>query len=87
MVGKRSNAKPELKRTVLTGLINRLTGEEKTMKMCESICERFEVPLEKFPILTSMKKQAAVRYHLSKYLREKPETNEYKGLDRVIELF
>ena len=57
------------------------------MKMCESICERFEVPLEKFPILASMKKQAAVRYHLSKYLREKPETNEYKGLDRVIELF
>lgn len=57
------------------------------MKMCESICERFEVPIEKFPILMAMKKQSAVRYHLSKYLKERPDSTDYKGLDRIVELF
>lgn len=34
-----------------------------------------------------MKKQGAVRYHMYKFLKTDPSSPDYRGLDRIVELF
>jgi len=50
------------------------------------VLAKFKIPLDDFPVLVAFKKQAAVGYHLGKYLNKKPSEKEYMGLDKVEDL-
>lgn len=59
----------------------------KHAKICDSICSKFDLPIENFPYLIVIKKQSSVNWSLNKYLKEKTDTPEFRGLDRVVETF
>ena len=55
----------------------------KNSKAADSLCQKFDIPLEDYPLLVDQKKRNSVRFFLGNFLRKKEEDKEYMALDRI----
>lgn len=86
LLGK--DSKVENKSEVQHKLIeNLLANFNKNSKVAEDLCEKFGVPLEKYPQLKDNKIRNSVRFFLGKYLKKSEKDKEYMGLDHIESLF
>ena len=59
----------------------------KNRKICEKLCDQLNIDLDEFPQIVFEKKVSAVQFYLQNYLKKDMSDPEYKGLDRVEEMF
>ena len=57
------------------------------MKVCDSLCTKFGISIDEYPKLVNHKKSGSVRFYLNQYLKKKPTDWQFRGLNRVEELF
>ena len=56
-------------------------------KICEKFCDQFNLDLNEFPRIVYDKKVSSVNMYLRNYLNIDLNDPEFKGLDRVEEIF
>lgn len=50
------------------------------MKLCDTLCDKFDIPLETYPVLKQNKIKNSVRYFIGNHLRKKEDDKEYMSL-------
>ena len=57
------------------------------LKACDGLCTKFGLSIDDYPQLVNYKKTGSVRFYLNQYLKKKTTDWQYRGLNRVEELF
>jgi len=78
--------KDEAHETTEKNLIEELLKKDE-MKACDSLCTKFGFSIDDYPQLVNHKKSGSVRFYLNQYLKKKPTDWQFRGLNRVEELF
>lgn len=86
LIGKLSKYEVEEKKKLQTGLIETLINLRNT-KVADQLCGKFDIPLTNYPVLVDMKIRGAVRFFLGSFLRKGENEKDYKGLDKIENLF
>tara|TARA_B110000285_G_C15076368_1_gene590980 strand:- start:1210 stop:1512 length:303 start_codon:yes stop_codon:yes gene_type:complete len=56
-------------------------------KIAETLCGKFDIPIDDFPQIVSEKKKGSIRFYLSSYLKKNQGDVAFRGLNRVEEMF
>ena len=67
-------------------LIEELIAKDE-IKACDGLCTKFGVSIDEYPQLVNYKKTGSVRYHANQYLKKKKSDWQFRGLNRVEEVF
>jgi len=89
LIGRQSKMEKEKKIKMQKDLVDQLleSNFNKNSKAADSLCQKFDIPLEDYPLLVDQKKRNSVRFFLGNFLRKKEEDKEYMALDRIENLF
>lgn len=89
LLGRQSKLEKEKKITLQKGLVDYLleSNFNKNSKVADQLCQKFEIPLEDYPMLVEQKIKNSVRFFLGNFLRKKEDDKEYMALDRIENLF
>ena len=82
--GKRTPAKVNVQKMVIDKLIE--NGEISTKKLMD-LCSNLNLSTDHFPFLTMVQDKKVVNRHLGQYLKISSACSEYRGLNRVEELY
>ena len=87
LLGKKSKHSQAERVKLQKALIEKLVTNEKNYKLCDTLCGKFDIPLETYPVLKEQKIKGSVRYFLGNYLRKKAEDKDHMTLSHVESLF
>lgn len=75
----------EYRTKLVSGLLKK--NANANMKICETICNKCGFEIDEFPQLVENKKRGSVRYFMSQYLKKKPTDPQFRGINRIEDLF
>jgi len=89
LLGRQSKLEQEKKTSLQKGLVDYLleSNFNKNSKVADQLCQKFEIPLEDYPMLVEQKIRNSVRFFLGNFLRKREEDKEYMALDRIENIF
>lgn len=89
LLGRQSKLEQEKKSSLQKGLVDYLleSNFNKNSKVADQLCQKFEIPLEDYPMLVEQKIRNSVRFFLGNFLRKREEDKEYMALDRIENIF
>lgn len=85
LLGKKSPIEKKERKALQKELIDSLLRKNlfKNAKPAETLLKGFDTEIDNFPQLIYIKKENSIRYHLGNYLRKKPDSSDFMGLDRI----
>ena len=75
-----------MRKVAVNQIIESLLKTGAFYKQCETICDRFDIPMLNYPKLVTLKKMGATKFLMYKYLKTEEGASGYSPLNRCIEL-